>query len=178
MIDRRLALNTWNYGICIAILVASGFLANWAVTKSELRLVLLVGIGLGATMGAMLCYLWRGQISDYKRLNAAKFEVLNAMAPQVQFEDTRRSFEPFRREWEILEAEKVVIKQRSSRIAVLQSSKVELLIPMAFLSLYLVVLAVVSVVVITNWNVLHKDAFSLPATENTAKTLPRCSGNC
>jgi hypothetical protein len=97
VIDRRLSLNAWNYGICIAILVATGFLANWAVSKAELRLVLLAGIGLGATMGAMLCHLWRGQIMDYKKLNNAKFEVLNSMAPNVRFEAGGQSYEPFRR---------------------------------------------------------------------------------
>lgn len=178
VIDRRLALNAWNYGICIAILVASGFLANWAVSKSELRLVLLVGIALGAAMGAMLCYLWRGQISDYKKLNAAKFEVLNAMAPYVQFDDSRKSFEPFRREWDILEAQKVVVTQRDGRIAVLQSSKVELLIPMAFLLFYLVVLGVVSIVIVTNWTALQKDAFSLPSVERSGDAPPHCNGNC
>jgi hypothetical protein len=129
-------------------------------------------------MGAMLCYLWRGQISDYKRLNAAKFEVLNAMAPQVQFADARQSFEPFRREWEILEAQKVVIRQRGGRSAVLQSSKVELLVPMAFLALYVVVLAVVSALIVANWSVLRKDAFNLPVSEAMAGSRANCSGNC
>ncbi|MGA9582525.1 MAG: hypothetical protein WBR13_11225 [Allosphingosinicella sp.] len=178
VIDRRLALNAWNYGICIAILIASGFLANWAISKSELRLVLLVGIGLGAAMGAMLCYLWRGQISDYKKLNNAKFEVLNAMAPRVQFDDARKSFEPFRREWEILAAQKVVVKPQGGRIAVLQSSKVELLIPMAFLALYLIVLMVVLILIAVNWSVLQKDAFSLPAAERVAELRRDCSDNC
>jgi hypothetical protein len=179
VIDRRLALNAWNYGICIAILVATGALANWAVSKSEFRLLLLGGIGLGAAMGAMLCHLWRGQILDYKKLNNAKFEVLNAMAPHVRFDDGAHSYEPFRREWEILESQKVAIKPRGARIAVLQSSRAELLIPAAFLSLYLLVLGVVALMIAVNWSALRKNAFGLPPSGPvSASTTPTCNGNC
>ena len=48
---------------------------------------------------------------------------------------------------------------------------------MAFLSLYVLVLAIVSIVIVTNWDTLQKDAFNLPAIERSG-AAPQCSDDC
>ena len=78
--DRRLATNTWNYGLCTGIMIAVASLTTWASSRPDFRLIMLLAILILSGMGALLCVLWTGQIRDFKELNAAKFEVLNAMA--------------------------------------------------------------------------------------------------
>jgi hypothetical protein len=81
--DRRLATNTWNYGLCTTIMIAIAALGSWASSRPDFRLVILLAIPVLAGMSALLCALWTGQIRDFKELNAAKFKVFNAMAPAV-----------------------------------------------------------------------------------------------
>ena len=66
--DRRLATNTWNYGLCTAIMLAVAGLAGWASSRPDFRLVMLLAILILAGMGALLCSLWTGQIRDFKDL--------------------------------------------------------------------------------------------------------------
>jgi hypothetical protein len=48
-----------------------------------------------AGLGMLLCFLWFFTIRDYRRLNSAKFEVINEM-------EKRLPHQPYDREWEIL----------------------------------------------------------------------------
>ena len=49
--DRRLATNTWNYGLCTAIMLAVAGLAGWASSRPDFRLVMLLAILILAGMG-------------------------------------------------------------------------------------------------------------------------------
>ncbi|MEA3061463.1 MAG: hypothetical protein QOJ94_1244 [Sphingomonadales bacterium] len=165
VIDRRLSLNTWNYGICIAILVACGALANWGASKAEFRFLLLLGIIVIAAMGFVLSTYWVRQLRDYKMLNHAKFEVLNDMAGQVEFSDGGMSFEVFAKEWEILKARNATRKIRGMRIPALRSSSAEMIVPRAFGVLFLTVIAVVSLILFVNRETLLKHVGQLGEPE-------------
>jgi hypothetical protein len=159
--DRRLATNTWNYGLCTAIMLAVAGLAGWASSRPDFRLVMLLAILILAGMGALLCSLWTGQIRDFKDLNAAKFEVLNAMAPSVRFgaDDALTSATPFEREWEILKSRESTREVTAMNIIALRSSNAEFLVPTAFRWLFSLIMAAALVIIVTNWTVLTNSIF-------------------
>lgn len=165
VIDRRIALNAWNYGICVALLVASGLLANWLASKSELRLTLLFAIGVLSIMGMLLARLWYRQVKDLKLLNNAKFEVLEAMAPQVIFPDGRPSFEAFKKEWIILGQRGATAKRWGLRVKVLKSSGAEFALPWSFGAVFALVLTLVVAIGWSNWDQLKAGALKLPVLE-------------
>jgi hypothetical protein len=159
--DRRLATNTWNYSLCTAIMLAVAGLASWASSRLEFRLVMLLAILVVAGMGALLCSLWAGQIRDFKELNAAKFEVLNWMAPSVRFGDDAAivSAIPFAREWDMMQAKQATREMQSMRIIALRSSNAEFLVPAAFRSLFILILLAVGVTMGVNWTPLTHSVF-------------------
>src|SRR2546421_4899522 len=119
-------------------------LASWTLSRSEFRLVTIVAILILAGMGALLCALWIGQIRDFKDLNSAKFEVLNAMAPLVRFgpTDDRISYEPFSNEWKILQNKEATREVSAMKIVALRSSNAEFLVPTAFRWLFVLIIGV------------------------------------
>lgn len=159
------------------MLVASGLLANWAVAQSELRLTLIIGITFVMIMGVLLCWNWTRQVSDLKLLNNAKFEVLNNMAPSVRFPENLPSFEPFRKEWEILDKHEATAVKGNLGVKVLKSSGSEFLLPYAFAILFGIIIVVTALIVLSNWGTLMREPFNLPAKEGKS-TAPTCSGNC
>ena len=172
--DRRLATNAWNYGICTAIIVAVAVLANWSVSKPEFGLMTAGAIVTLAGMGMLLCTLWIGQIRDFKALNNAKYDVLNAMAPLVRFapKDDRVSATPFAKEWEILKAKDATREIESMKIFALRSSNTEFLVPTAFRWLFgLTVLAAVATAGF-NFTSLVKDALILKQPTSVATPTP------
>src|SRR2546421_7874977 len=74
--DRRLSANTWNYSICIAIVIAIAGIVKWSVGNPVLYVGLTAVLVL-CIMAVLFCTLWLGQITDFKYLNNAKFKVLN-----------------------------------------------------------------------------------------------------
>ena len=164
VIDRRHALNSWNYGICLATLTASGLMANWAVAASGLRLVVLAGVAVLAGMGFLLCLFWVGQIRDAKLLNNAKFAVLQDMAPLLAFPDGVRSHEPLAKEWAMLTSQGATESRAGLRIRVLKSSSAEFLLPRAFMAVFGLIVAVVLMLCVFNRGVLTKDALAFPAS--------------
>jgi hypothetical protein len=154
VVDRRLALNSWNYGVCIAIIVACGFVATLAISNAEFRVALMLGVIFLSAMGILLCHLWRKQIKDYKSLNDAKFSVLNEMAPRVKFQDGGCSYEPFRKEWDRLSATGGTVSQSGLRDKVLKASHAELIMPWAFMSLFGLILILVAITATVNWRTL------------------------
>ena len=180
VVDRRLANNTWNYGICSAAIVAIALLANWAVSRIEFRLVLIVAILLLAAMGMLLCTLWRSQIHDLKELNNAKFKVLNTMAPAVRFGpgDNRISARPFDQEWEILKAKETARELQTMRIVALRSSNAELLVPTAFRWLFGLISLAALLVIVVNWQTLTDGILNLnpPAKRASENAEPRQGG--
>jgi hypothetical protein len=134
--DRRLETNRWNYSICVAILVAVAAIVRWGISSAELRWVGIGAVLLLSGMAILFCELWLAQIRDFKRLNDAKFHVLNQMAPSLAFaasdSHSVSSFQPFAREWEKLQEEGAVDKVRKLNLLALKSSHMEQFIPRAF----------------------------------------------
>jgi hypothetical protein len=124
---------------------------------------MLLAILILAGMGALLCSLWTGQIRDFKELNAAKFDVLNLMAPSIRFgsEDNLTSATPFAREWEILKAKKATQEMAAIQIIALRSSNAEFLVPTAFRWLFLLISVSVVIVMLVNWSSLTGSVFIL-----------------
>lgn len=161
--DRRLAANTWNYGICTAIIGAIAALANWSTSRPEFGLITICAVGMLAGMGVLLCALWIGQIRDFKALNNAKFDVLNEMAPLVNFGsgDERISAVPFDREWKSLEAKKATREVEGMKIFALQSSNTEFLVPKAFRCIFFVIIIAGISIAVVNLPLLTNSVFVL-----------------
>jgi hypothetical protein len=142
--DRRLDTNRWNYSACAAILVGLAAIVKWGVVSSEIRWVGVTAVALLCTMAVLFCQLWLAQIRDFKKLNDAKFEVLNQMAPLLDFDPSNpnrvRSYQPFEREWNRLKDEGAVNKVRKLNIIALKSSHMEQFIPRAFQLVFVTVL--------------------------------------
>ena len=142
--DRRIALNQWNYTICSAIVISVAAVSKWVIANPSF---FAVGVGIVLLlylMAVLFCSLWIGLIRDYKRLNNAKFDVLNAMAPQLKFSaepnDVRISFEPLKKEWDRLQQAEALQEVSSINVIALKSSNIEYLIPKAFRLLFVVVI--------------------------------------
>lgn len=153
--DRRLDTNRWNYSICIATLVAVATITNWSFTSHRLFWIGLTADLVLCSMAILFCVLWIRQIRDFKSLNNAKFEVLNEMAPRVDFDVANpravTSFCPFDKEWERLKNLKAVRAVDNSSLIALNSSNIEYFIPKAFIFLYFSILLSLAVAVICGW---------------------------
>jgi hypothetical protein len=177
--DRRLATNTWNYGLCTAVMVAIATLANWGLAQPGFGVVTVAAIVVLSGMGILLCALWKGQIRDFKDLNSAKFEVLNAMAPLVQFDATETvvSAIPFMREWDILKAKEATREVEAMRIVALRSSNAELLVPTAFRWLFVLIMCAALATAIVNWRPLIDNILALkPQAASQNKTNDHLEG--
>ena len=156
--DRRLSTNTWNYSICIAIIVAVASFINWGLSKPAFLIVTIISVILLCGMAVLFCSLWIGQIRDFKALNNAKFDVLNSMAPHVAFGDSdsdpRVSARPFEREWTALQKSQATQQLSDQKIIALKSSNTEYLIPKAFRILFVGIIVAMLAVVGLNWHSL------------------------
>jgi len=156
--DRRLETNRWNYSVCIAILVAIATLITWSLRTAALIWIGFAAAGTLSTMAILFCILWFRQIGDFKNLNSAKFSVLNAMAPRIEFDFDKpgaiASFDPFSKEWKELEKLRGLTKAGKFKLLALKSSNMELFIPWAFLALFAgILLVLLTVIVVTgSWN--------------------------
>jgi hypothetical protein len=107
--DRRLEANRWNYSTCSAILVGVAALVKWGVSSPELRWIAVGTVLLLCLTAILFCQLWIAQVRDFKRLNNAKFKILNRMAPLLAFESSSPggviSYRPLELEWEQLKQE-------------------------------------------------------------------------
>lgn len=163
--DRRLDANKWNYSICVATLVAIAGIIDWGLSRPHFLLVAILATVMLCTMAALFCSLWIGQIRDFKKLNNAKFEVLNQMAPQLAFDsstsDAVVSYTPFVREWDILQKAEALQEVNSIKLLALKSSKIEYLIPKAFRLLFVCVLLIALLSMIINRVTLFDSALSI-----------------
>jgi hypothetical protein len=178
--DRRLAANTSNYGLCSAIIIAIASLNAWALPKPEFRIGSVAATLILARMGWQLCVLWDAQIRDFKALNAAKFEVLNKMAPSVRFgpSDTRVSAEPFDREWQILKSKEAAHEIRAMGMIALQSSEAELSVPVAFLRPFQLIIAAAIAATFWSWRPMTASLTDAPmprAAQMALAALPSAS---
>jgi len=130
--ERRIATNRWNYSVCIALIVATSLLIVWSTNNQRFFVFSLAATVIFSMCGVFFCIYWLKEITAAKLLNAAKFEVLNSMAPNVMFENDAISYEPFRREWEKVIDNRGVrrVKKLEGRPA-LSSSGAELFLPRA-----------------------------------------------
>lgn len=153
--DRRLRTNRWNYSICTAILVAVAGITNWSLTSTTFVWVGLAAVLIMCVMAMLFCALWVGQIRDFKKLNNAKFTVLNAMAPLVVFRSDKAgqvvSYCPFEKEWKELEKMDALDQVAKTNIIALRSSNIEYFIPKAFLVLFGGIVVVLVAVVLAHW---------------------------
>jgi membrane protein implicated in regulation of membrane protease activity len=153
--DRRLETNRWNYSICIAMLVAIAVLARWSLTTASLLWIGFASIATLSVMAILFCALWVGQIRDFKKLNNAKFMVLNDMAPYLEFDATNPgavvSYCPFEKEWNKLNELSALNEVGKSNIIALKSSNIEYFIPKAFGLLFGGILLVLAIVLVSNW---------------------------
>lgn len=151
--DRRLSANTWNYSLCVAIVVAVAAIVNWAVGHRPFFYVGLVGVIVLCTMAVLFCSLWLGQIDDFKLLNNAKFTILNEMAPGIVFDLSHpvgaRSFRPL--EWQVLDKVRATVAISHRGIVALKSSNIEYFIPKAFRIVFLAILIAGVLAIVLNW---------------------------
>jgi hypothetical protein len=168
VIDRRVALNSWNYGVCVAILASMGLVIDRAVTQPGLLGPALAWVAVASCTGLALSWYWRARILDLKALNTAKFEVLNAMAPNVDFgRPNNTSAEPFRREWVLLDEAKKLRRGASRRgfvglaSKVLNSSGAETLLPTLFAVLFFLAIVYTTLVSALHWESIRANLFDL-----------------
>jgi hypothetical protein len=151
--DRRLETNRWNYSICVAILVGVAAIVKWGVISAELRWIGVGAVLLLCVMAILFCQLWLAQIRDFKRLNDAKFDILNRMAPLLAFDPADpnriRSYQPFALEWDRLKHEGAVDRVRKLNVLALKSSHMEQFIPRAFQMVFVAAVSALIVVIFT-----------------------------
>lgn len=155
--DRRLSNNKLNYTIGVAILVSIGIIWKWSVENEKYFFCGLLLVFLLAGLAALFCSLWIGQIKDFKKLNAAKFDVINEMSNRLYFDcsDTQvdlKSYMPFTKEWEKLLKINALQENHKSNLVVLKSSNTEFFIPIAFRFIFIVVTLASLVTIIINPN--------------------------
>lgn len=164
--DRRLEANKWNYSICVATLIAIAGIIDWGLTRPPFLLVAIIATVMLCSMAALFCSLWIGQIRDFKKLNNAKFEVLNQMAPQLDFcsptSEPVVSYTPFVREWDLLQKAEALEEVSNIKLLALKSSKIEYLIPKAFRLLFVGILLIALLSAIINRAALMDSALSVP----------------
>ncbi len=153
--QRRHETNRWNYTVCVATLVAIAAITNWSLSATNLFGVGLVAVAILCVMAFLFCILWIGQIRMFKKLNNAKFQVLNQMAPHLEFDPDKPgvlvSYIPFEKEWNTLrETDALEVVERSKLIA-LKSSNIEYFIPKAFGALFGGILLALIIVLAMNW---------------------------
>lgn len=154
--ERRLSANTWNYSICIAIMVAIAGIVKWSTDNRSFFYVGLTAVFLLCVMAILFCSLWLGQIVDFKYLNKAKFKVLNDMAADIEFDISHpnqiTSFTPFEKEWRELKEVKAAVEIGQHKIVALKSSNIEYFIPKAFRLVFLIVSVAVVAAIVFNWS--------------------------
>jgi len=141
--DRRLSRNNQNYSICVGIVFAIAIIANWTFSQADNSYIGFSLIFAISLIAAFFTILWLRQIEDFKSLNKAKFSVLNQMSPLLKFNHEKHdgeiiSFEPFRKEWEILTIDKALEKNNKLGFLALKSTNEELFTPKAFFTLFII----------------------------------------
>ena len=155
--ERRLSNNKTNYSISIAILVAIAVVWKWTIDNNEYFFCGIILVGIFAGFAMVYCSLWIGQITDFKKLNQAKFEVINKMASNLAFDNEDIiSYEPFDKEWKRLKEIEALQSKANNNIIALKSTKAEYYIPKAFRVLFLIILIVSLITIALNiedaWN--------------------------
>lgn len=166
--ERRLTNNKQNYTISVAILVGIAIVWKWGTENTQYFFGAILLVFVISIFATFFCSFWIEQIKDFKKLNDAKFFVINQMAKNLYFESKDAgvlvvSYNPFKKEWDKLKQTEALINNKTVHLVALKSSWSEFFIPRAFRVIFLsaaVVSTFVSVVNISNtWlsiqNLLH-----------------------
>lgn len=142
MTDRRESLNKNSRYLCSVIIGAIAVIWKWAIADTALFFIGGALVVLICIISGVFCALWKEEIIKYKKINAAKFDVINKMAPHVDFDikspHTRVvSYEPFLKEWDILikgqhVRESVLLPRLGSFLA----TNMEIYVVMAFIIMF------------------------------------------
>ena len=153
--DRRLTNNKMNYTMSVAILVSVGLIWNWSTENEKYFFCGLLLVFLLTGLAVLFCSLWIGQVKDFKKLNSAKFDIINKMAEKLHFDCSDllieiKSYKPFAKEWEkLIEIDALQEKHKSNLVA-LKSSNIEFFIPKAFRIIYIIIMSLSLVTIIIN----------------------------
>jgi len=120
-------------------------------------------------MAILFCFLWIGQIRDFKSLNNAKFEIINQMAPNVEFDPEHpgsiTSFCSFEKEWKKLEEMRALQVAGKTNIIALKSTNIEYFIPKAFITIFAAIILVVTIFILPS-----RTDYSISPSEKQTKT--------
>jgi hypothetical protein len=127
--------------------VAIALVWSWSANNRAFAFLSLTVVASLSILGVLFSTLWIRQIADYKSLNAAKFSILNDIAPSVVFPSFSQSEEvvssnPFKREWEALQTMDALRELGSRNLIALKSSNIEFYLPKALRLLYVLSLIV------------------------------------
>lgn len=160
--DRRLTNNKSNYTINIAVLGAIGVIWNWTISNPDYFFSGIILVFFLAIFATLFCSLWIGQITDFKKLNQAKFEVINEMASNLKFDSNIdkdidiKSYEPFDKEWTKLSKINALQSVSSNNIIALKSTNSEYFLPKALRIIFILVAFISLLTLILNfedtWN--------------------------
>ncbi|SEU06437.1 RipA family octameric membrane protein [Hymenobacter actinosclerus] len=144
VVDRRLANNKQNYTICVAILVGIAIVWKWGSDNSDNFFGAILLVGIISVFAALFCFLWIDQIEDFKKLNEAKFFVINEMAKNIYFPSPSDnisviSYRPFEKEWIKLKGEDAIDFNKNVNAVVLKSSRFEFYIPIVFRIMFITI---------------------------------------
>jgi hypothetical protein len=184
--DRRLNANRWNYSISVGIILAIAAVYSWATSNRPYFLLAGAAILVLAAAAAVFSLFWLRQVEDWKALNAAKFKVLNDMAREVRFQPSEghlppKSYQPFDKEWKILQSQSSLAKVRIFRVGQLEAlnaSGAELFMPRAFMAVFAALFVVMLAVMAFSWGSLPRELAptSVPGATSTALPTPLPSG--
>lgn len=114
--DRKIAFMRNNSQLCLAIIAGQGIAAHWSFDETaNMEWAIAFTVMVIGALGVFFCLYWVDQLKNLRALNAAKFAVLNEMSGYVVFPEyddkarNIRSKNPFQREWEIMQKDKVVV---------------------------------------------------------------------
>jgi hypothetical protein len=141
--ERRLSANRWNYSVSTAVILAIAVILSFSASHETFRFTAAMGALFLSSIAFLFCSYWIKQIDDFKALNTAKFAVLEEMAPVILFDSagnppSAKSFEPFRKEWQHLQAARALqpLPNRVQRTLALKSTREEYFLPHAFRILF------------------------------------------
>ena len=151
--DRRLGNNKTNYSICIAILVAIAIIWKWSLTNGDYFFGGSIMVLIISFIAIIFSTLWIDQITDFKLLNGAKFDVINEMSKSLVFDSQDKdvnivSYSPYQKEWEKLEELKAL--QTKNNIVTLKSTNVEYFLPKALRVIYVIIFLVSLLIIALN----------------------------
>ena len=154
--ERRLSTNRWNYSVSTAIVLTIGAVLSFSTSHDTFTFIAAASTLFLSAIAFLFCTYWIKQIDDFKALNKSKFAVLEKMAPNVVFDSSgnpspAKSFEPFKREWEDLEAASALqaIPGRVERVLALKSTRQEYFLPQAFRLLFVAIFLITLIFAIT-----------------------------